>query len=73
LLSSIELLHAAQAIDLRGTIVSPASRALLDSYRSRVPFVSEDRIYTPDFVTGVEILRRFPAQLATADATPPGP
>jgi histidine ammonia-lyase len=67
LLSSIELLHAAQAIDLRGTIVSPASKALLDSYRSRVPFVSEDRIYTPDFATGVEILRRFPAHLTSVD------
>ena len=67
LLSSIELLHAAQAIDLRGTIVSPMSKALLDAYRGRVPFVSEDRIYTTDFVTGVEILRRFPAHLQSVD------
>jgi histidine ammonia-lyase len=59
LLSSIELLHAAQAIDLRGTIVSPASKGLLDAYRSRVPFVSEDRIHTTDFVTRVEVLRPF--------------
>jgi histidine ammonia-lyase len=67
LLSSIELLHAAQAIDLRGTIVSPVSKPLLDAYRSRVPFVSEDRIYTSDFLTGAETLRRFPAPSQSVD------
>ena len=63
LMSSIQLLHAAQAVDLRGSPLSLASQRLLDAYRARVPFVKEDRVFTKDFTTGVEILKRFPVPI----------
>jgi histidine ammonia-lyase len=59
LLSSIQLLHAAQAVDLRGIALSTLSKTLLNAYRAHVPFVSEDRIFTADFSAGADVLRRF--------------
>ena len=57
-MSSIALLHAAQAVDLRDSpALGEASDALLEAYRTAVPFVEQDRIYTIDFANGYEFLR----------------
>jgi histidine ammonia-lyase len=59
-LSSIQLLHAAQAVDLRRrNALGRSTQALLAAYRTRVPFVSEDRVHTGDFAAGVEVLHGF--------------
>jgi histidine ammonia-lyase len=61
-LSSIQLLHAAQAVDLRRrNALGRSTRALLAAYRVRVPFATEDRVYTGDFAAGMEVLRGFAA------------
>ncbi len=59
-ISSVQLLHAAQAADLRGDVaLGKASGKLLKVYRAKVPFVDHDRVYTADFAAGVEVLRAF--------------
>lgn len=57
-MSSIQLLHAAQAVDLRkpGTL-GAETKALFEDYRRNVPFVAVDRIYTNDFSTGYRFLK----------------
>lgn len=57
-MSSIALLHAAQAVDLRDSpVLGEASGAMLEAYRGTVPFVEQDRIYTVDFANGYAFLR----------------
>lgn len=57
-LASLQLLHAAQAVELRkGFHSGSGTRALLSGYRSRVPFVSQDRILTADIEAGAHYLR----------------
>ena len=57
-LSSLELLHAAQAVELRkGFHLGSGTRALLEGYRAHVPFVAQDRILTNDIEGGAEYLR----------------
>ena len=57
-LSSLQLLHAAQAADLRrGFHLGGGTRKLLEGYRARVPFVAQDRILTGDIETGAQYLR----------------
>ena len=59
-LSSIQLLHSAQAVDLRGKVaLGKTSAKLLETYRAQVKFVDQDRIYTPDFAAGVQVLHAF--------------
>jgi histidine ammonia-lyase len=59
-LASLQLLHAAQAVDLRaGYNLGVRTRALRDGYRTCVPFVAQDRILTPDLEAGVQYLRGF--------------
>jgi histidine ammonia-lyase len=59
-LASLQLLHAAQAVDLRaGYNLGAGTRALRDGYRTRVPFVAQDRILTPDLEAGTQYLRGF--------------
>lgn len=57
-MSSIQLLHAAQAVDLRkpGTL-GAGTKALFEDYRRNVPFVAVDRIYSNDFSTGYRFLK----------------
>ncbi|WP_104493806.1 HAL/PAL/TAL family ammonia-lyase [Paracoccus denitrificans] len=56
-MSSIQLLHAAQAVDLRKPpALGRATKNLLDDYRRHVPFVDKDRIYSEDFAAGRRIL-----------------
>jgi histidine ammonia-lyase len=57
-LSSLQLLHAAQAVDLRkGFHLGSGTRKLLEGYRAQVPFVGQDRILTGDIQAGAQYLR----------------
>lgn len=57
-MSSIQLLHAAQAVDLRKPgQLGAGTKALFEDYRRNVPFVAVDRIYTNDFNEGYRFLR----------------
>ena len=57
-LASLQLLHATQAVDLRpGYRLGARTHLVRDAYRTRVPFVAEDRVLTPDIEAGVEYLR----------------
>lgn len=60
-LSSFQLLHATQAIDLRKDFtMGERTRKMHASYRNVVPFVEKDRIFTPDIRKGVELLQNWP-------------
>jgi len=58
----IELMHAAQAIDLRqrdGALkLGSGTKALFGAFRRAVPFLARDRILTPDISTSHEFLRK---------------
>lgn len=57
---SYEVLHTTQAMDMRkadGKKMGQGTEKLLKQYRKVVPFVSKDRIYTPDVNNGVRFLR----------------
>lgn len=57
-MSSIQLLHAAQAVDLRKPgQLGAGTKALFEDYRQGVPFVAADRIYSNDFSTGYRFLK----------------
>lgn len=65
MLLGIELLHAAQAAELRQRkdprfTLSPATRALFDALRRRVAFLDQDRPLTNDFRASAEVLRQMP-------------
>lgn len=57
-MSSIQLLHAAQAVELRKPEqLGTETKALFEDYRRSVPFVATDRIYSNDFSTGYGFLK----------------
>ena len=57
-LASLQLLHAAQAVELRkGFHQGGGTRTLLEGYRAHVPFVEQDRILTGDIEAGAQFLR----------------
>jgi histidine ammonia-lyase len=57
-LASLQLLHAAQAVELRkGFHQGSGTRTLLEGYRAHVPFVAQDRILTGDIEAGAQFLR----------------
>lgn len=60
-LLSIELLHAAQAVDLRGKQekMGVYTRLLYKEYRKRVPFVNQDRVLSDDINIGYNFLKEF--------------
>lgn len=62
-LYSMELLHAAQAVDLRKeqqeVKLAPATQKLYDAYRSKVPFVEKDRIFSGNLADGIELLTNY--------------
>ncbi|SNT73733.1 Aromatic amino acid lyase [Paracoccus seriniphilus] len=59
-ISSMQLLHAAQAADLRAPAqLGEMTSQLHDAYRQKVPFVDEDRAFTEDLAQGVEVLENF--------------
>lgn len=65
---SYEVLHTTQAMDLRkanGKTMGKGTNKLLVQYRKVVPYVSKDRIYTPDINNGISFLRELdPASLS---------
>jgi histidine ammonia-lyase len=63
-LLGIEMIHAAQAVDLRHQKtpdyqLSPATLKLYQAIRAKVPMLDEDRSYTPDFRAANEVMRTF--------------
>lgn len=60
---SYEVLHTTQAMDIRkkeyGQVMGAGTSKFLDAYRKSVPFVSKDRIYTPDINNGVKFLKSY--------------
>lgn len=61
--ASFQLLHAAQATDLReGFRMSEQSAAMHAAYRARVPFVDADRAYTTDISEGAKFLKSWPVE-----------
>lgn len=60
-LSSFQLLHASQAVDLRkGFILGERTGKLHRAYRDVVPFVKQDRVFTPDIQRGITLLQNWP-------------
>lgn len=62
---SLEMLHSAQAIDLRRMLknkdlkLSMPTEGLYKAYRKLVPYVKNDRIFTEDIKNGAELLRTY--------------
>lgn len=61
---SMELLHAAQAVDLRkmkqkNVRLSDVTGKLYNDYRAKVPFVGMDRVYSDNLVEGRKLLEAF--------------
>lgn len=56
-LLSIELMVAAQALDLRKDKSSPQTAKLLSDYRKRVPMLDTDRIMKNDIDKGIEFIK----------------
>lgn len=66
--SSFQLLHAAQAVDLReGFNLGERTGKLHHAYRDVVPFVSQDRAFTNDIRQGVTLLQNWPVEAITED------
>jgi histidine ammonia-lyase len=61
-LTSLQLMHAAQAVDLRpGYHLGAQTRVLHDGYRNLVAFLDKDRILTPDIAAGTQYLSELSA------------
>ena len=61
---SVELLHAAQAIDLRRLQnpklqLSEVTDKLYNAYRKQVKYVESDRIFTDDIANGTKLLENY--------------
>lgn len=60
---SYEVLHTTQGMDIRkkeyDQTMGAGTSKFLDEYRKHVPFVSKDRIYTPDVNNGVKFLKNY--------------
>lgn len=60
---SYEVLHTTQGMDIRTKEYSQkmgnGTSEFLHEYRKYVPFVSKDRIYTPDINNGVKFLKTY--------------
>lgn len=62
---SLEMLHSAQAVDLRRMLknkdlkLSTPTEGLYKAYRKIVPYVKNDRIFTEDIKNGAELLRTY--------------
>lgn len=55
---ALEALGAAQALDLRAPLEpGPATRAVHDAIRARVPFVEHDREFGADIAAAVALVR----------------
>jgi histidine ammonia-lyase len=55
---AIELLHAAQAIDLNeGLVLSPLTQGIYDAFRKKVSFMEGDRIVADDIAASLDFFR----------------
>ncbi len=75
MLLAVELMHAAQAVDLRVAqrpdfLVGAGTGALRREFRKQVPYMAEDRRNDEDIVRAVDFLVRHRQQLAGAGAAP---
>lgn len=57
LMLAIELLHAAQAMDMRGESYGEGTRRALRALRERVPFMAEDRDLSADMTAAADMVR----------------
>lgn len=59
-IAAYQMLHAAQAADLRqGFRLGESSRNLLEQYRRRVPFASQDTATTPLIASSIDFLKNY--------------
>jgi len=75
MLLAVELMHAAQAVDLRVAqrpdfMVGAGTSALKREFRKQVPYMAEDRRNDEDIVRAVDFLVRHRQALAGAGAAP---
>jgi len=69
-IASYQLLHAAQAAELReGFTLGQRTQELFDAYRKVVPFVDVDRIFTVDAEKGIAFLKSWSGRPPTATGT----
>lgn len=55
---AIELFNAAQALDFRRPLKSsPLLESLHDSFREKVPFITDDEVMFPHIASSIEFLR----------------
>lgn len=64
-LLGIELMHAAQAIDLRRQqqarlALAPATEQLYQALRAQIPLLTEDRPLSGDFARAAELMKHYP-------------
>jgi histidine ammonia-lyase len=63
---AIELLHAAQAIDMNdGLVLSPTTREIYDAFRAEISFMEGDRIVADDIAAALDFYRRHKRTWAT--------
>jgi histidine ammonia-lyase len=55
--AAIELVCAAEAVDLRGLEAGPATAAVIACLRERVPRMDVDRFLAPDLAAAEELVR----------------
>ena len=55
--AAIELVCAAEAVDLRGLAAGPATAAVLACLRERVPRMDVDRFLSPDLASAEDLVR----------------
>ncbi|MCA4891882.1 aromatic amino acid lyase [Escherichia whittamii] len=60
----IELMHSAQALDLRlqanpQLALGKSTKAMFTEYRKVVPFVDQDRVFTPDIAASQKFLEGY--------------
>ncbi len=65
-LLGIEVMHAAQAIDLRRQfqpqlVLSPATEQLYRALRAQIPMLTEDRPLSGDFASVAELVKHYPS------------
>lgn len=58
---AVELLLAAQALDIRGHDAAPALRPMVTALRAEVPAMREDRMMSVQIAGAAGLLERMPA------------
>ncbi|HVK55257.1 MAG TPA: aromatic amino acid ammonia-lyase, partial [Burkholderiales bacterium] len=70
-LASIQLLYAAQAVDLRKDItLGTLTKQLRDAFREVVPFIDKDRAFTDDLDKGTAFAKKWSPKIATGREAP---